>query len=73
MVFLEYTNPVQSNSAYMPAFRSAERNLELQQPIILHHITLADRVQAWPMPLTGAGPIQNLHQAVVDETAVSRT
>lgn len=53
----------------MPALnQSAKRNLELQQPVILHHIPLADRVQAWPMPLTGAGPIQNLHQVGADET-----
>lgn len=31
---------------------------------------LSDRVQAWPMPLTGAGLFQNLHQiaAVVSAT-----
>lgn len=28
----------------------------------------AGRVQAWPLPLTGAGLTQNLHQAAVDET-----
>lgn len=33
-------------------------------------IPLADWVQAWPMPLTGAGPIQNLHLVGADETAV---
>lgn len=29
----------------------------------------AGSVQAWPMPLIGAGLIQNLHQVAVDETA----
>lgn len=46
-------------------------NMKLRKPIILHHKALADWVQAWPKPLTGAGPIQNLHQVVVDE-AVQR-
>ena len=44
-------------------------NLKLWKPIILSHDALADWVQAWPKPLTGAGPIQNLRQVVVDETA----
>lgn len=38
-----------------------------QQHIIQAHHQ-AGRVQAWPLPLTGAGLIQNLHQVVVDET-----
>jgi len=55
----------------MPALQSAKRNLEHQQPMILHLVPLADWVQAWPMPLTGAGPIQNLHRVGAEETAVS--
>lgn len=69
MIFRKYANPFQPNSANMPALQSAKRKLELQQPKILHLVPLADWVQAWPMPLTGAGPIQNLHQVGADETA----
>lgn len=40
----------------------------LWKPIVLEAQIHACRVQAWPLPLTGAGLTQNLHQAAVDET-----
>ena len=71
------------------SFRNTKIHSSQTRPICLHSnqlkeiwscsspwsylIPLADWVQAWPMPLTGAGPIQNLHQVGADETAVSCT
>lgn len=43
------------------------RNGESPQQIIQVRFP-AGRVQAWPLPLIGAGLIQNSHQVVVDET-----
>lgn len=42
--------------------------VRLSQPITLYARLWAGRVQARPLPLTGAGLTQNLHQVAVDET-----